>query len=255
MIERHAPIVYFKHADLRKPEEPRLVFDIEIFLLALAAADGDLLDRVTHTLHGVALEEAILVAALWAAHEADRSVDDVRKDVGRNRLIVGREVKFGDPDIWIEDLVGARELDPTKHRIAFGLRFATALLLSHIGLLVARSVASYVNRPLILAQALKARMPQPSIAGPLGEGDLRDKSWFKPHRALPLLERHLHERRLCAFERLELARKRIEIGIIEAGADLTGIDQLAVFEAAEQQRREGLASHLGPAGTADDEFP
>src|SRR5262249_25509435 len=125
---------------------------------------------------------------------------------------------------------------------------------SHIGLLVARSVASYVNRPLILAQALKARMPQPSIAGPLGEGDLRDKSWFKPHRALPLLERHLHERRLCAFERLELARKRIEICIVEAGADLTGIDQLAVFEAAEQQRREGLASHLGAAEAADDEF-
>src|SRR5215831_19006223 len=152
MIERHAPIVNFKPADLRKPEQPRLVLDIEIFLLALAAADGDLLDRVTHALHGVALEEAILVAALWAAYEADRSVDNVRKDVSRNRPVVDREVKFGDPDIWIEDLVGARELDPAKHRFAFGLRFATALLLSHIGLLVALNVASYVNRPFILAR-------------------------------------------------------------------------------------------------------
>ena len=97
-------------------------------------------------------------------------------------------------------------------------------------------------------------MPQPSIPGPLGEFDLRDQPRLDPHRALELFARHLHEGRLCAFERLELAGKRIEVGRIEAGADLAGIDQSAVLETAEQKGREGLAPHLRAAVAADDEF-
>src|SRR5262245_3559999 len=105
----------------------------------------------------------------------------------------------------------------------------------------------------VVAQPLETRMPQPSITGPLGEVDLRDQSWLEPHRTLKLFAWHFHEGRLCAFERLELARKRIEVGGVKAGADLAGIDQLAVFEAAEQKGREGLAPHLA-AIAADDEF-
>ena len=112
----------------------------------------------------------------------------------------------------------------------------------------------HVARRLVLAQALEARMPQPSVTRPLGKGDLRDELRLEPHRALALLARHLLEGRARALERLELPREPVEVGRVEAGADLAGIDQLAVLERAEQQRGERLALHVGAAIAADHEF-
>ena len=112
----------------------------------------------------------------------------------------------------------------------------------------------HVARRLVLAQALEARMPQPTVTRPLGKGDLRHELRLEPHRAFALLARHLLEGRACAFERLELPREPVEVRRIEAGADLAGIGELAVLERAEQKRGERLALHVGTAIAADDEF-
>ena len=99
MVERHAPIVDLERADLHQPEQTRLVVDIEIVLLALAARDRDLLDRLAHALHGVALEEMLLVDAFRTAHQADRPFHDVRQHEGRDGLVIVGEVELGEADI------------------------------------------------------------------------------------------------------------------------------------------------------------
>src|SRR6185312_6839317 len=112
----------------------------------------------------------------------------------------------------------------------------------------------HLARELVLAQTFEARMPQPSIARPLGEGDLRHELGLEPHRILALDRRDLLERRSRPFERLELAAETIEIGGVEPGADLAGINELAALEGPEQQRREWFALDLRAAEAADDEL-
>src|SRR5262245_31730009 len=121
MIERHAPIVNLNRADLHEPEQTRLAGDIEIGLFALAAGDRNLLDRIDHALHGVALEEALPLNSLRTTDEADRAVDHIREDVGRDRLVIEGEVELGDAYLRIEHLVGARERDAVEHGIALRL--------------------------------------------------------------------------------------------------------------------------------------
>ncbi len=127
MVERHAPIVDLERADLHQREQALRVFDIEIFPLQLAARDVDLLDRRTHALHGVALEEAFLGVAFRATHEADRPIDDVGEHLGRDRLVIAGEVELGQAGIGKEHLVGIGECDAGEGAaIAFPFRCAAA---------------------------------------------------------------------------------------------------------------------------------
>ena len=118
MFERHAPVVNFQRGDLHEPEQAVFIVDIEIGLLGLAAGNGNLLDRLAHALHGVALEEPLAVDALGTAHQADRPLDDVTQHGVRHRLVIAGEVELGDPDIGIEHLVGARQRDPAERDVA-----------------------------------------------------------------------------------------------------------------------------------------
>ncbi len=149
MIERHAPIVDLEHPDLHQPEQAALVLDIEIFLLALAAGDGDLLDRLAHALHGVALEEAFFGVALRTAHEADRAVHRVRQHEGGNGLVIAGEVELGEADIGIEHPVGIGERDPAEGRIA-GFLGGGSSGRGHRGLLIVSALAMHLARLLVL---------------------------------------------------------------------------------------------------------
>src|SRR5262245_50308494 len=95
--------------------------------------------------------------------------------------------------------------------------------------------AAHLERWLVLAQTLKARMTQPSVARPFGEGDLRQKLRLEPHRAFTLRRRHLFEGRARAFERLECLGESRKVACVEAGADLARVVELAILERAEQQ--------------------
>ena len=199
MIERHAPIVNLNRADLHEPEQTCLAVKIKIGLLALAAGNGNLLDRVAHALHGVALEEALPLNSLRTADEADRAIDDIRENVGRDRLVVLGEVELGDANLRIEHLVGARERDAVEHRIALRLRFCcNAFCWSQFSLLAARNVTSHVSRRLVFAQALKAWMAQAAVARPFGIFHLADELRLEPYRVLALDRRHLDKGRLSS---------------------------------------------------------
>ncbi len=97
-------------------------------------------------------------------------------------------------------------------------------------------------------------MPEASVPRPFRVGDLCDELGLEPHRVLALWSRHLLEGRGSAHERPELARQRIEVGPVEAGADLAGIDKLVALEGPEQKRGEGLSLDPRAAIAADDEL-
>ena len=156
MIERHAPIVNLNGADLHEPEQACLALKIEIGLLALAAGNGNLFDRIAHALHSVALEEALPVNALRAADEADRAVDHVRENVRRDRLVVAGEVELGDAHLRIEHLVGARERDAVEYGLALRLR----LCCNAFCLVFLRSASSPLGTSRLTSEAgLSSRNP------------------------------------------------------------------------------------------------
>src|SRR5689334_19470912 len=100
---------------------------------------------------------------------------------------------------------------------------------------------------LVLTQTLKARMPEPAVAGSLGELDLGHEVRLEPYRAFALGGRHFLEGRSALLERLELSREPIEIGRVEAGAYLARVNELVTVEGAEHERRERLSLHIRAA--------
>src|SRR3954470_9016162 len=97
-------------------------------------------------------------------------------------------------------------------------------------------LADDVARGLVLPQPEEARVAQATVGGPLGEADLRHELRLDPGGAAhagDLVVARERARGPLAASHLgtELAQHRA----VEAGADLAGVDQLAVAVVAEQQ--------------------
>src|SRR5262249_34064782 len=80
-------------------------------------------------------------------------------------------------------------------------------------------------------------MPKPGVGRPLGESDLRDQLRTNPVRPFVRL-REILERALVRFERLQQLHYTREFFLVEAGAAVPDVDEIAPLVHAEQQRAE-----------------
>src|SRR5690242_11160326 len=85
-------------------------------------------------------------------------------------------------------------------------------------------------------------------------GDLHDNLGRYPDGVSPGLNRRLRERAGLAFQALEPGHQGGERVVVEARANPTAVDQLAVLELAEEERPESTAGLVRQAVAADDEF-
>ena len=102
----NSPIVILKRADLHETEQALLAVDLEIAVLGLSARNGDFLDGLTHALHGVALEETLTTDAVWAPHQTDRPLDEVRKHERGDNVVILGDVELGDAGAGVVNLIG-----------------------------------------------------------------------------------------------------------------------------------------------------
>src|SRR6185436_13429543 len=107
----------------------------------------------------------------------------------------------------------------------------------------------------VAAQALKRRVTQPAVVGPLGERDLDDELGGDPVAAGagPRARRLGRERRGGPLETGELGGEIEEHLVRVAGADLAGVDEAIALVVADEQRAETHAAALGVGEAADDE--
>src|SRR4051794_13766926 len=117
--------------------------------------------------------------------------------------------------------------------------------------LCARALPHHVLRPLVVAQATEGRVAQLAVAGPLAEAHLGDQLRLHPAGLARQLADRIGE---GGLRLLELAQLRAEIAqclLVETGADLARVEQLALLVVADQQRPELGAGALRSGETAD----
>ena len=91
---------------------------------------------------------------------------------------------------------------------------------------------------------------------PLGEADLGDEPRLDPDDvALPHLRhlRHLRERRLVGAERLQPVEQPLDLGVVEARADVARPPEPAVLVDRQHERAEGARTPALPHRVADDD--
>src|SRR5262249_60747275 len=94
---------------------------------------------------------------------------------------------------------------------------------------------------------------QRAVARPLAEADLGDELRLDPRRAARGRVAGA-EGRVLACELGHLRAKRLQLALVEAGADLARVAQGLVLVVADEQRAELLAAALRRGEAADDEL-
>src|SRR3954452_9473321 len=110
-------------------------------------------------------------------------------------------------------------------------------------------------RRLVIAQTEETRVPQPAVAGPLGEAHLRHQLRLDPGRAAHAGD--LVVAREWSRVALQLAHPLAQLAqrlAVESGAHLARVDEVAVTVVAEQQRAELLARAARRGEPADHEL-
>src|SRR6266849_2109364 len=97
-VPLHHPAQRLRRVDEREVDEPRTA-------LARMRLEAAGLDPGRHSLWGLLLEEALRRNPLAIALHRERPVAQVRKDRGRNRLVVREEVALRDAVVREEDAV------------------------------------------------------------------------------------------------------------------------------------------------------
>src|SRR5260370_27122559 len=113
----------------------------------------------------------------------------------------------------------------------------------------------YVGGVLVVPQALEPRVAQLPVGRPLAEAHLGDEARLDPV--------HPRSRQVTAIERglvpLQAGQRRVQAvqgSLVEAGADLAGVDELSVLVVvAEQTRPEPRPRPLPVGQAADDARP
>ena len=104
-----------------------------------------------------------------------------------------------------------------------------------------RLLAPHLGRLLVLAEALVGGRAQAAVVRPLDELDLGDELRLDPDDvalADPRHLRHLAERRRVALERLQLLQQPVDLAVVETGADVADVDELAALVGREDERAE-----------------
>ncbi|MNL33192.1 hypothetical protein D3C87_1550870 [compost metagenome] len=157
-----SPDVPFEHVHLRAGDKARQVFDKEIVLLfTVLLGDGPGMQLLWKTTSVMLLEEAVSRPPLGATYQAQWSVLDMGQDGLGHVLVIGNELRFGDPLAGIDHAVRAGQAHPELFRHGFavvinGKRFFHA------------------NLPggLVAAKTDKTGVAENVVGGQLGIGDL-----------------------------------------------------------------------------------
>ncbi len=196
---------------------------------------------------GVLLEEQLTVDTFRGAHQCQRPPLQVRQGPGRHFGVEAREFELGRADRRVDDPLRVADAHARGcQRIAGALprgRRAGDLTGDRLGRLVR-------------AQPMEHRMPHHALARHLGVGHFAHQLRFEPVRPAHIRgRRRLGQRRAFGFQRPHLGVQAFQRRLIEAGADLAGVLQLAVIVMqTQQQRPETAARALGFGITDDDEF-
>jgi hypothetical protein len=202
-----SPAVKFDAAHLDAGEHAPRVVDIEIgFGRAVLLADRHMLDGIAEIAAVMLLEEALLGAALRAAHQADRAIGEPYEDRVGEALVIIRELALGDAAFGEDDAVGVGDGDGGSRRAdcAFFERAAGFTVVPSPR--PSRPRGEGVSRGSLRFQALsslsamKLGMPQHAVVGHFGEGDFGDQFRRDPVRAAHRRARRL-DRSGLAFER------------------------------------------------------
>src|SRR5206468_9879971 len=130
-----------------------------------------------------------------------------------------QEVALRDPLVGPERLVEVRQLElavPTPNRVRA----------------LSRDVTCDVPGCLVITQPEVRGMAQVAVMRPFAETDLRDQLRLDPLHVAFADARHLRrlgERARVTMERLQQAQQLADLRVVEAGADVADVPQLAVL--------------------------
>ncbi len=172
------------------------------------------------------------------ADERERPAAEVRHDGVADRVVVARDVAFGDAIVGIEDALGVRE--PRTRRSAGRPD---------------RLLADDAPGRLVEAEPLEGRVADLALVRPLGERDLGDDLGPHPVRAASDAARRRGERRCRDGEGREPGAQRARGHLREARSDLAGEDEASrVVMGADEERADARASALGIGEPTDHEL-
>src|SRR5207247_1582143 len=181
-------------------------------------------------------------------------------------LVVAHEVQLRGAGRRIDDAIGVAYLDARDGIAGLALRFLRILRALRtlrgsrffrgrriLRRLVQRRLARDPPRVLVRTQPVEDRVAHAALAGPFGERDLGDELGLYP--VALHLARLVGEGRSVGLERGELLLHRAQQLLVEAGADVARVAQLAVGVVdAEQQRAESRAASFRVGVAADHEL-
>src|SRR5213593_2174324 len=105
----HHPEERIRRVDEREVDHPRAA-------LARKGLEAPRWDPLRDALRRLLLEEAAAFEAFAPALHRERAVAQVRHEHGCDGRVVVEQVRLGDPVLWEEDAIGARELDLRQSR-------------------------------------------------------------------------------------------------------------------------------------------
>ena len=234
-----APGVQLHRAVLHQREQRAVRVDVDIVALARALALEGLHVSRARAHRKVALVEALFLGTVGTAHQRERPPREVRQDALGDAVVVAREIELRDAEARPDEALGVRDLDPMDRIVAFHFGRPLRLLLGHR------------LRRQVFAQPEERSLPQDAVVGALGERDLRHE--LRLHPLHSFLTRRVDEGRVGTLQRCQAARQRGEPVLVETGAHLARVLELAAGRVvhAEQQRAEA-GPRAARRGVADD---
>src|SRR4029453_8387462 len=141
------------------------VIDHQMVLVALVIPDADAAYRGRHPLREMLLEERRPGVAARAAHHREGAPGDVWEDPLCDGDVVARQLRLGDLQLGPQDTLRMAHVDawdlPRVGGVPGGPAGGARVTLAHD-----------LARRLVVTKADEHRMTEPSVAGPVGEGDL-----------------------------------------------------------------------------------
>ena len=173
-------------------------------------------------------KNALPYGAVGVAAHRERPVLQVRHEHGRDGAVVAEQVALRDPLVGPERLVEVRE---------------PQLALARRGRRLGDAARSRVTSAALLSSRMPevGRVAQAAVVRPLAEPHLGDELRLDPLHVALAHPRHLRrdgERRRVALRAASGAQQLVDLGVVEAGADVADVAQLAALVDAEHERAE-----------------
>src|SRR5947207_2792251 len=192
----------------------------------------------------VLLIERLSVDPVWKPREHERPIAKVRKQQGRDGVVVRKQIALGISVRLPKDFGEITELnDPLVGR----------RLLPAPPPLALRDLATTRDRQLVDTQPQERRVPKAAVVRPLGEPHFAHESRRDPRVSAPG-GRSACERRSRTPQRLQALEDGIERRVVEAGADAPDVDEGVALVEADVEGAEACARSLRRRVAADDEL-